>query len=192
MSASLFSKGRKIELDALAAAKHGRLSLPRIPPNPPVTVQSARSHKELPEPSRDRTSEDGHGSQSSRVIRKETLDILEDRWKTRQAPKQRSAKENVAPESTEAAIEHLRERSAGSSKGLEISSKPRSRDALGDTEDSAPLSRGSQSRGASPLDLDDDAEMAELRALMAANDLEAAEAKLQRIIDAAEEDGHID
>ncbi len=34
--------------------------------------------------------------------------------------------------------------------------------------------------------------MAELKALMAANDLEAAEAKLQLIIVAAEEDGHID
>jgi uncharacterized membrane protein YebE (DUF533 family) len=183
-STSIFSKGKKIELDAILAAKHGRLALPRIPPVTTTSSQSARnSYKESSiNPHRTLDEDSLYGAHNSRRVRKETLDTLEERWKTREVPKQRSAKENSIPE----AIQDVRSAVLSRCDGHTDPSM------VEQPTTTAPQSRGSQSRAVSPQDLEQDAEMAELKALMAANDLEAAEAKLQRIIEVAQEDGHID
>jgi uncharacterized membrane protein YebE (DUF533 family) len=109
----------------------------------------------------------------------------------RQAPKQKIAKENIAPEAKDSKeTVEIRGQSAGSSGGMANTefSKSKSKDGAR----SGPPSEGNRSGAISPQDLEEDADMAELKALMAANDLEAAEAKLQLIIEAAEEDGHVD
>ena len=177
-------------------AKHGRLSLPRIPP---VTVASSQSSRGPQKDSSDlhRIADEGslYGAQSSRRVRKETLDILEERWKNRQVPKQRIVKETAGPDSTlnTDSSTNIPDRSLSlRGDGLSDPSNVKSYETR---PESSPPSRGySRSGDASPIeqDLEQDAEMAELKALMAANDLEAAEAKLKSIIQAAEEDGHID
>jgi hypothetical protein len=171
-STTTFSKGRKLDFDALSALKNGSLLLPRIPRPPSASrVQSARgiakATLDLDKGDRDAILV----PQTVRVVRKDGLDRLEERWRSRQAPKHRVVKDC-------------------NSSGLPDGRKAED---LSETLRSSPPSDRARSPGAeSPQDLEQDAEMAELRALMAANDVEAAENKLQRIIDAAEEDGHID
>ena len=136
---------------------------------------------------------------TGRAVRREGLDKLEERWRNRKPPRRQGEIPLINDDTPEGQVDGLRQLLADLPDNSRRDEAFRLLEMLGaaaaaPAADSRPETMGSGKTGAtSNVDEDEhEREMAALQELMASNNVEAAQEKLDQIIEAAEADGHID
>jgi len=204
---SIFKKGGlpgKIDLTAIPRAR-GRdprtEHLPAIRP-PNSGSQTDRSSASPRPPTGSQTERQGGrpgtgtaGGALGRPVRKEGLDRLEERWKNRQPPRRQGEMPVINDETAEGQVDGLRQLLAELPDNVRREEALRLVELLGTAATAAPAERDAATAETAQTGSHDDEherEMAALQELLASNNVDAAQEKLDEIIKAAEADGHID
>ena len=128
-------------------------------------------------------------------MRKEGLDRLEERWKNRQPPRRQGEMPVINDETAEGQVDGLRQLLAELPDNVRREEALRLVELLGTAATAAPAERDAATAETAQTGSHDDEherEMAALQELLASNNVDAAQEKLDEIIKAAEADGHID
>jgi hypothetical protein len=140
------------------------------------------------------------GGAGGRAVRKEGLDRLEERWRNRQPPKKQGEMPVINDETAEGQVDGLRQLLADLPDNGRREEGLRLLELLGTAATAPPVAErdiatagtGKSGETGETHDEEHEREMAALQELLAANNVEAAQEKLDEIIRAAEADGHID